>query len=54
MSPPRSLQVDNLYRIRLEDDWNPRNLGVAVLVTSPGNLHYLQAIHTPVASLLAP
>ena len=54
MSPPRSLQVDNRYQIPLEDDWNRRNLGVAVLVTSPGNLHYLQAIHTPVAALLAP
>ena len=54
MSPPRSLQVDNRYTIPLQPDWNPGKLGVAVLVTSPGNLHYLQAIHTPVASLLTP
>ena len=54
MSPPRSLQVDNRYTIPLQSDWNLQNLGVAVLVTSPGNLHYLQAIHTPVAALLAP
>ncbi|MDJ0778220.1 MAG: DUF1223 domain-containing protein [Gammaproteobacteria bacterium] len=54
MSPPRNLQVDNRYEIALQSDWNPLKLGVAVLVTSPGNLHYLQAIHTPLASLLAP
>ena len=52
MSPAYSLQIDNRHQIPIDPDWNPENIGVAVLVTSPGNLHYLQAIHTPVSSLL--
>jgi hypothetical protein len=52
MSPARSLQVDNRHRIAIEPDWEPENIGVAVVVTSPGGQHYLQAVHTPVASLL--
>ncbi|TNF89021.1 MAG: DUF1223 domain-containing protein [Gammaproteobacteria bacterium] len=52
MSPARNLQVDNHYRIPINPEWKPENLGVAVLVTSPGDRHYLQALHTPVASLL--
>ena len=54
MSPAQNLQVHNRYTIPLQPGWKRENLGVAVLVTSPGNLHYLQAIHTPVASLLVP
>ena len=53
MSPALNLQTDNNHRIPIDPDWNPENVGVAVLVTSPGNVHYLQAIHTPVSSLLA-
>ena len=53
MSPALSLQSNNNHRIPIDPEWNPKNVGVAVLVTSPGNVHYLQAIHTPVASLLA-
>ncbi len=52
MSQAKSLQTQNRHRIAIDPDWNPENIGVAVLVTSPGNQHYLQAIHTPVASLL--
>ena len=54
MSPAQNLRADNRYTIPLQPGWKRENLGVAVLVTSPGNLHYLQAIHTPVASLLLP
>ena len=52
MSPAQSLQVDNQHRIVIDPAWQAENIGVAVLVTSPGELHYLQAVHTPVASLL--
>lgn len=53
MSRSQGLQVENLHRIAIDPDWNGDNVGVAVLVTSPGDLHYLQAVHTPVASLLS-
>ena len=52
MSRAQGLQVDNQYRIAINPEWRGENLGVAVLVTSPGDRHYLQAVHTPVASLL--
>ncbi len=54
MSPARNLQLNNHHRIAIEPDWNPRNIGVAVLVTSPGDRQYLQALHTPVTSLMGP
>lgn len=52
MSPPQNLQVSNLHRIAIKPDWNPQNIGVAVMVTSPGDRQYLQALHTPVASIM--
>lgn len=53
LSQPSGLRVENRHRIAIDPDWNGDNIGVAVLVTSPGDLHYLQALHTPVASLLS-
>ena len=53
MSRAQNLQLENQHRIAIESDWNPRNIGVAVLVTSPGDRQYLQALHTPVDSLMA-
>jgi hypothetical protein len=53
MSKANSLQLDNRHRIAINPEWNPERVGVAVLVTSPGNRHYLQALHTPVARLLS-
>ena len=53
MSKAKSLRRQNQYRIAIDPDWRPENIGVAVLVTSPGDRHYLQALHTPVASLLS-
>jgi hypothetical protein len=53
MSPAQSLQTENQHRISIDPDWQSENIGIAVLVTSPGDRHYLQAVHTPVASLLA-
>ena len=52
MSRPQNLQSNNRHRIAIEPDWNPQNIGVAVLVTSPGDRQYLQALHTPVTSLM--
>ena len=52
MSRARGLQQSNQYRIRIDPDWNGENIGIAVMVTSPGDLHYLQAVHTPIATLL--
>jgi len=51
MSRPKSLQVKNRHRIAISPEWRSANLGVAVLVTSPNDQHYLQALHTPIASL---
>ena len=52
MSKAKSLREQNQYRIAIDPDWQAANIGVAVLVTAPGNNYYLQALHTPVASLL--
>jgi hypothetical protein len=53
MSKAQSLRQQNRYLIDIDPDWQPENIGVAVLVTSSGDKHYLQAVHTPVASLLS-
>ena len=52
MSQAIPLNPQNQYRIPIDPAWNSENIGVAVLVTSPGNQYYLQAVHTPIASLL--
>jgi hypothetical protein len=52
MSDSERLQDENRHRIRLDPEWQEQNLGVAVLVTSSDDRRYLQAVHTPVSSLL--
>lgn len=52
MSSAQNLQPSNQHRISIDPEWKSENIGVAVLVTSPGDTHYLQALHTSVASLL--
>ncbi|MCP4878440.1 MAG: DUF1223 domain-containing protein [Gammaproteobacteria bacterium] len=52
MSKVQNLQTRNQHRIIIDPAWQSENIGVAVLVTSPGDRHYLQALHTPLASLL--
>ena len=52
MSPAIYLKSENIHKIDIDPEWRPRNVGVAVLVTSPGNEQYLQAVHTPAASIL--
>ena len=53
MSSARRLRPENSYRIEIDPAWNPQNVGVAVLVTTPGSREYLQALHTGVSRLLA-
>ena len=52
MSPAQILNQKNQHRIPIDPDWNPQKIGVAILVTSPGDKHYLQAVHTSIASLM--
>jgi hypothetical protein len=52
MSKAQNLRSLNQHQIAIDPDWQAENIGVAVLVTSPGDRHYLQALHTTVASLL--
>ena len=52
MSRALVLRGENRHRIEIDPDWKGENIGVAVLVTSPGSLQYLDAVHTPVAPLL--
>ena len=52
MSPARKLNAKNTYLINIDPDWQLENIGVAALVTTPGNLSYLEAVHTPIAPLL--
>ena len=54
MSPALNLRLNNRHKIPLSPEWRTENIGVAVLVTSPGSKDYLQALHTPVARLLQP
>ncbi|MEM7563636.1 MAG: DUF1223 domain-containing protein [Pseudomonadota bacterium] len=52
MSEAKPLNRQNNHKINIDPDWNSANIGVAVVATSPGNQHYLQAVHTPIAKLL--
>jgi len=52
MSPARKLNPQNTYQINIDPDWQLENIGVAVLVTTPGNESYLQAVYTAIAPLL--
>ena len=53
MSRAQQLRGDNRHRVEIDPAWNPRHVGVAVLVTTPGSREYLQALHTDVSALLA-
>ena len=52
MSSARGLSDSNQHRIPIDPEWRAQNVGVAVLVTSLDDRNYLQAVHTPVSSLL--
>ena len=52
MSPARKLNQSNQHSITIDPDWQLENIGVAALVTTPGNQSYLQAVHTMIKPLL--
>ena len=52
MSPARKLNQSNQHSITIDPDWQLENIGVAALVTTPGNESYLQAVHTMIKPLL--
>ena len=52
MSPARKLNAPNTYLVSIDPDWKLDDIGVAALVTTPGNLSYLQAVYTPITPLL--
>jgi len=53
MSSAQNLQTSNQHHIDIDPEWQSKNIGVAVLVTSPGDIRYLQALHTSIANLLS-
>lgn len=40
------------HSIKINPDWQLDNIGIAALVTTAGNEQYLQAVYTPITSLL--
>lgn len=52
MSSARALEDSSFYSINIDPDWRLENIGVAALVTTAGNKTYLQAIQTPITTLL--
>jgi hypothetical protein len=54
LSSARELEDSSFYSVKIDPEWRLENIGVAALVTTAGNATYLQAIHTPIITLLAP
>ena len=52
MSPALRLEDNSRHEINIDPDWQLANIGIAAMVTSPGNETYLQAVHTPITALL--
>ncbi len=52
MSTARKLSQFNRHIVSIDPEWKLDNIGVAALVTTPGNLSYLQAVHTAITPLL--
>ncbi len=53
MSRALKLNARNSYQINIDPGWQLENIGVAALVTTPGNAAYLQAVYAPIFPLLA-
>jgi len=53
MSPALKLEDNSRHEINIDPDWQLENIGIAAMITSPGNETYLQAVHTPITALLA-
>lgn len=52
MSPALNFKDTNQYEININPQWRLDNIGVAALVTAPGNDNYLQVVHSPIKALL--
>jgi hypothetical protein len=52
MSPALNLTPTSQHKISIKPEWRLDNIGVAALVTSPGNDNYLQVVHSPITALL--
>jgi hypothetical protein len=52
MSPALRLEDNSRHEINIDPDWQLANIGIAAMITSPGNETYLQAVHTPITALL--
>ena len=52
MSPAIRMKDFDQYRIKINSDWQLQNIGIAALVTTAGSDSYIQAVHTPIASLI--
>jgi hypothetical protein len=52
MSPELDLKDNNQHEITINPEWRLDNIGVAALVTGPGNENYLQVVHSTITALL--
>ena len=52
MSPELDLKNNNQHKITINPEWRLDNIGVAALVTEPGNENYLQVVHSTITALL--
>ena len=52
MSPALNLKDVNPHNIDIKPVWRLDNIGVAALVTAPGNENYLQVVYSPILALL--
>ena len=52
MSPTLNLKEFNLHSISIEPEWRLDHIGVAALVTAPGNKDYLQVVHSSITALI--
>ncbi len=52
MSPELDLKDNNQHEITINPEWRLDNIGVAALVTEPGNENYLQVVHSTITALL--
>jgi hypothetical protein len=52
MSPALNLKDNNRHNISINPEWRLDNIGVAALVSAPGNETYLQVVHSPITALL--
>ena len=54
LSAPTSLRSSNRHSVAIDPQWRAENIGVAVVVATPGESEYLQALYGPVSALLLP